>query len=230
MRARCQTSWWSTSATDAPTRFWSCAFAERRWWRFSFSECASGKWSSQVRIPTQPLGIGHSSRLEAGSTHLGGRRGRSPSRARSHPPSSDSSTRAASRARARGCDAPWRRLAAGSTRASFTVALHAARAPPSPSWPRACSSSRSVTCSAAASSASDRGPPKTSTESADARAGEMPIDCVVGDAHTSEEMDRGGVHAIGRVVVWDLTLLVRLTNNLAGHVHLRTHRCRRRRR
>src|SRR5438093_5406371 len=54
-RARCQTSWWSTSATEAPKRFWSCAFAERRCARFSFSECASGKCSSNVRMPTKPL-------------------------------------------------------------------------------------------------------------------------------------------------------------------------------
>jgi len=30
MRVRCHTSWWSTSATEAPTRFCSCAFADRR--------------------------------------------------------------------------------------------------------------------------------------------------------------------------------------------------------
>src|SRR3954465_9222507 len=52
---RCQRSWWSTSATAAPTRFCSCALAERRWCRFSFSECASGKCSSQVSTPTKPL-------------------------------------------------------------------------------------------------------------------------------------------------------------------------------
>ena len=56
IRARCQVSWWSTSATDAPNRFRSCSLAERTNVRFSFRECDSGKWSSAERIPTQPEG------------------------------------------------------------------------------------------------------------------------------------------------------------------------------
>jgi hypothetical protein len=47
-----QRSWWSTSATDAPKRPWSCAFADFTCFRFPFSEPDSGKWSSTVRMPT----------------------------------------------------------------------------------------------------------------------------------------------------------------------------------
>ena len=50
--ARCQRSWWSTSATDAPKRLTSCAFAERTNFRFPLSEPASGKCSSKARMPT----------------------------------------------------------------------------------------------------------------------------------------------------------------------------------
>ena len=50
--ARCQSSWWSTSATEAPKRFWSCAFADCTNLRLPLSDPASGKWSSTARIPT----------------------------------------------------------------------------------------------------------------------------------------------------------------------------------
>src|SRR5690349_13334109 len=51
-RARCQSSWWSTSATETPKRFWSCAFADLTNFRLPLSEPASGKCSSTLRIPT----------------------------------------------------------------------------------------------------------------------------------------------------------------------------------
>ena len=45
-RERCQTSWWSTSAIEQPTRFVSCALTDLRCMRFSFREWLSGKRSS----------------------------------------------------------------------------------------------------------------------------------------------------------------------------------------
>src|SRR3954468_6878160 len=50
--ARCQASWWSTSATEAPNRRWSCAFTDRSSFRFPLREWFSGKWSSAERMPT----------------------------------------------------------------------------------------------------------------------------------------------------------------------------------
>src|SRR5919201_1295172 len=53
-RARCHSSWWSTSATEAPNRCWSWAFADLTYLRLPFSDPASGKWSSAERMPTYP--------------------------------------------------------------------------------------------------------------------------------------------------------------------------------
>src|SRR3954470_7873297 len=53
-RARCQRSWWSTSATDAPNRFWSCALADLTNFRFPFSDPASGKCNCTESMPTEP--------------------------------------------------------------------------------------------------------------------------------------------------------------------------------
>src|SRR5262245_18493499 len=55
---RCQSSWWSTSATEAPNRFCSCDFAERTCLRLPFRDPASGKCSSTERIPTYPATSG----------------------------------------------------------------------------------------------------------------------------------------------------------------------------
>ena len=46
-----------TSATLAPNRFWSCAFADCTNLRFPFNDEASGKWSSTERMPTKPVPI-----------------------------------------------------------------------------------------------------------------------------------------------------------------------------
>src|SRR4051795_12577717 len=74
-RARCQSSWWSTSATDAPKRRCSCALTESSSLRLPFSEWFSGKWSSAERMPTQPapkaLGSGRRrGRVEVGALDL----------------------------------------------------------------------------------------------------------------------------------------------------------------
>src|SRR6185503_10914431 len=53
-RARCQSSSWSPSATEAPKRRWSWAFTDRSSLRLPFSERFSGKCSSTERMPTQP--------------------------------------------------------------------------------------------------------------------------------------------------------------------------------
>src|SRR4051794_6981861 len=51
-RERCQSSWWSTSATDAPNRRCSWAFTLRSSLRLPFREPFSGKCSSHERMPT----------------------------------------------------------------------------------------------------------------------------------------------------------------------------------
>src|SRR6266516_3338061 len=53
-RDRCQRSWKSTSATDAPNRFCNCAFADLTYFRLPFSDPASGKCNSTERMPTKP--------------------------------------------------------------------------------------------------------------------------------------------------------------------------------
>ena len=53
-RARCQTSWWSTSATEAPARCCRWLLSVSRCLRLPFRECSPGKRSSNERMPTYP--------------------------------------------------------------------------------------------------------------------------------------------------------------------------------
>src|SRR5689334_12646250 len=50
--ARCQRSWWSTSATDACARSRMRSLSERTTWRLSLSERAAGTCSSMRTMPT----------------------------------------------------------------------------------------------------------------------------------------------------------------------------------
>src|SRR5262249_16521735 len=84
--ARCQVSWWSTSATEISNRRRSLSFSPLRMWRLPLSEPTSGRWISTVPTAMRADDMA-ASRSRATDSAARRRRGQGHGRARLPPAS-----------------------------------------------------------------------------------------------------------------------------------------------